>query len=76
MKQLKLDQKELELKRKRDREDIEKLREEETLKIKKEKKVLEQRIKNMQFSQTNNSQNGKIQAEAESLRRQLGQANV
>lgn len=50
MKQLKLDQKELEQRRKRDREEMDKQREEETLKIRKEKKVLEQRIKNMQFS--------------------------
>lgn len=41
MKQLKTDQKELELKRKRDREDIDKLRDDENLRIKKEKKVLE-----------------------------------
>lgn len=66
----------MELKRKRDREDIERLREEENLKIKKEKKVLEQRIKNMQFTQANQSNGGKAQQEVESLRRQLGQANV
>ena len=46
------------------------------MKIKKEKKVLEQRIKNMQFTQANQSNGGKAQQEVESLRRQLGQANV
>lgn len=55
---------------------MDKQREEETLKIRKEKKVLEQRIKNMQFSQANNSQTSKLQQEIDSLRKQLGQSNV
>ena len=51
MKVLKSQERELDLQRKKDKENIEKLREEEMLKIKKEKKVLEQRTKNLQFSQ-------------------------
>jgi hypothetical protein len=44
---LKIDQKEVEMKRKQDREEFERMRDEENLKIKKEKRVLEQRIKNL-----------------------------
>jgi len=53
MKQLRLDQKELDLKRKRDTEEVNKMRDDEMLRIRKEKKVLEQRFKNMQFNQNN-----------------------
>ena len=41
MKVLKAEQREVDMKRKKDKDEIEKFREEEMLKIKKEKKVLE-----------------------------------
>lgn len=50
MKQVRNEQRELEIKRKKDMQDLGKMREEEMLKIRKEKKVLEQRAKNLQFS--------------------------
>lgn len=61
-----MDKKELEIKKRQEREEFEKIRDEENLKIKKEKKVLEQRIKNLQFSSGNGA--------SETLKKQLNQA--
>lgn len=68
LRQLRLDQKEVDLKRKRDVEEINKMRDDEMLKIRKEKKVLEQRFKNMQFASSNGA-HARIEKEAEQLRR-------
>ena len=70
MKVLKAQERELDVQRKKDKESIEKLREEEMLKIRKEKKVLEQRAKNLQFSQPRPSSQ-QHQNEVANLRRQL-----
>ena len=51
MEKLRHDQRDLELKRKREREEIDRLREEELLKIRKEKRALELRAKTLQESQ-------------------------
>lgn len=47
---MKQETRELDLKRKKDKDELEKLKQEEMLKIKKEKKVLEQRAKNLQIT--------------------------
>lgn len=76
LRQVKAEQRELEIKRKKDLQDINKLKEEELLKIKKEKKVLEQRAKNLQFSKQNKcSFASDLSCDISILRKKLNEAN-
>lgn len=68
---MKNEQKQIEITRKKEREEIEKYRDEEMLKIKKEKRVLEQRSKNLQISKYLPS----TSSELENLKKKLKEAN-
>lgn len=71
IRKVKLDQRELDTKRKKDFEEVERMKEEEMVKIRKEKKNIEQRSKNLQL--TNNS-NRKDKEEIDGLKRELTKA--
>lgn len=70
MKKIKMDQKELDNQRKKQKEQIDKMREDEMNKIKAQKKILEQRQKNISLS---NNSNKRDRDEIDSLRKQLVQ---
>lgn len=65
-----MDQKELDNQRKKQKEQIDKMREDEMNKIKAQKKILEQRQKNISLS---NNSNKRDRDEIDSLRKQLVQ---
>jgi hypothetical protein len=78
LKDVRAEQRELEIKRKKDMQDLAKLKEEELLKIRKEKKVLEQRAKNLQFSKSksnNNTFGSDATTDATIMRKKLNEAN-
>ena len=69
-KKLKIDQRELEAQRKKQKEQLDKLTKDELNKINQQKKTLEQRQKNIQLASNSNKRD---RDEIESLRKQLGQ---
>lgn len=69
-KKLKIDQRELEAQRKKQKEQLDKLTKDELNKINQHKKTLEQRQKNIQLASNSNKRD---RDEIESLRKQLGQ---
>lgn len=68
MKKLKIDQKELDVQRKRQKEQFEKMKEEEMTKIKAQKRIIEQRQKNVALA---NNSSKREKDEIDSLRKQL-----
>jgi mannitol-specific phosphotransferase system IIBC component len=71
--QVKNEQRDLEVKRKKEAMELQKLKDEEMLKIKKEKKVLEQRAKNINYS-NQNKQTSSSTLETTILRKKLSDA--
>lgn len=70
MKKLKIDQKELDVQRKRQKEQFEKMKEDEMSKLKSQKRIIEQRQKNVALA---NNSNKRDKDEIDSLRKQLTQ---
>lgn len=68
MKKLKIDQKELDVQRKRQKEQFEKMKEDEMSKLKSQKRIIEQRQKNVALA---NNSNKRDKDEIDSLRKQL-----
>jgi hypothetical protein len=68
---VRVEERDLEVKRKKDKDEIQRMRDEEMLKIKKEKKVLEQRAKNLQFSNMNKKSSMAGSLDSDVLRKKL-----
>lgn len=68
MKKLRVEQRDLELNRKKEKEKIDKMKEEEMKKINDQKKIIEQRQKNVSLA---NNSNKRDRDEIENLRKQL-----